>query len=284
MSRVWPCTDVIKDVHIAPDGSCGTARTDLYLQGGRHHVHTTTILIAVDRLMSKLLKPGERLPDIQQLQHRNVSNRNLILTIAAAGGRISGVGAPAVRANLCTSHGRTFFVEGAVCDDRVQRRRRPPSIFQEVMNGMHLEEARGGVHRTTLDALGRSRASCRDPILTRYAIVEFVLEGTRQRILERFGDIEGHALVVSGWNDFVWPSWADVAMGCVLEYRLSEGALSSGVRLVHCDFAFPPHQGSGRVTVARIPAAKMTALQASRPDTDRPNGAHGAGSDPSVVD
>jgi hypothetical protein len=284
MSRVWPCTDVIKDIHIAPNGSCATARTDFYLQGGRHHVHTTTILIAVDRLMSKLLEPGERLPDIQQVQYRNLSNRNLILTIAASGGRISRVGAPVMRANLCTSHGRTFFVEAVLCDDTVQRRRQPPSIFREVMNGMHLEEARGGVHRTTLDALGRARASCRDPILTRYAIVEFVLEGTRQRILEQFGDIEGYALVVSGWNDFVWPSWTDVATGCVLEYRLSEGALSSGTPLVHCDFVFPPHQGSGRLTIARIPAAKMAALQPSRPDAGRPGGAHRAGAVPSVAD
>jgi hypothetical protein len=284
MSRVWPCTDVLRDVHIAPDRSGATACTDLFLQGDRHHVHSTTILIAMDRLLSTLLEPGERLPDIQQLQYRSVSNRNLMLTIAAAGGRIAPVGAPAVRGNLCTNHGRTFVVEAAACDDRVQRRHQPPGIFREVMHGMHLEAESDGAHRTALEALGRMRASCRDPILTRYATVEFVLEGTRQRILERFDDIEGCALVVSGWNDFVWPSWTDVAMGCALEYRLSDGALSSGAPLVHCDFAFPPHQGSGRITIARIAAARMAALQESRPDGHPSAGALAAGSDPSVAD
>lgn len=261
MSRIWPCTDLIRDVQVAPDGSCATARTDLYLQGSRHHIHTTTIMLAVDCLMSMLLQPGERLPDIRELQFRHLSNRNLILTIAVSAERLPRIGAPAVRAALCTHRGRTFFVEGAVGDERVQSRRTAPDIFREVMAGMRLDAADGDVHRTTLGALGRSRAGCRDPIRTRYAIVEFVLEGTRQRILERFGDVEGAALVVAGWNDVVWPSWTDVAAGCVLAYRLSDGALSSGVRLVHCDFAFQLSQGSGRLTIARIPGAKMAALR-----------------------
>jgi hypothetical protein len=283
MTRVWPCIDLLTDVRIAPDGTSASARTDFFLQGDRPHVHSSTILIAVDRLVSTLLEPGEGLPDIQQLQYRNVSNRNLVLSIAAAGGRPSAAGAPAVRARLCTSRGRQFLVDGTVGDDRVRRRRQPPGIFRDLLNGMHLDEARGDAHRTTFDALGRSRARCRDPILTRYATVELVLEGTRQRILERFGDIAGYALVVSGWDDVVWPGWADVAAGCVLEYRLSAGSLSSGVPLVHCDFAFPPHRGSGRLTIARIPAARMAALQTSRRAPNRPGGGPAAGSPPRVV-
>lgn len=265
MSRTWPHTDVIRDVEVAPDGRSATARTALYLQGGRHHIHTTTILVALDQLMSTLLAPGERLPDIRELQHRNVANRNLVLTIASSAERIPRASRPALRGTLCTRDGRTFFVEGGVAEDPVVSRREPPGIFCELMTGMHLEPGNGDVHGTTLNPLPDVYARDTDPVRTRYAIVEFVLEGTRQRILERFGDVAGAALVVSGWNDVVWPRWTDVARGGVLAYRLSDGVLSSGVRLVHCDFSFPSHEGSGRVTIARIPAATMAALRDAAP-------------------
>jgi hypothetical protein len=261
VSRIWPDTDVLRDLQVAPDRSRASARTDLYLQGSRHHIHTTTILIAIDRLVSTLLQPGERLPDIRELQLRRVSNRNLTLRVATAPTPLAEVGAPAVRAVLLSNRGRTFVVEGTVGDERVLARQAAPVIFQEIMDGMHLEAADGDVHRTTLDALPRARAGCRDPILIRYAIVEFVLEATRQRILERFGDVEGAALVVAGWKDVMWPRWTDVAPGCALAYRLDDGALSNGVRLVHCDFAFPARHRKGRLTIARIPGATMEALR-----------------------
>jgi hypothetical protein len=261
MRRIWPRTDVLRDLQVAADGSCATARTDLYLQGGRHHIHTTTILIAIDGLVSTLLEPGEGLPDIGELQFRHLSNRNLTLSVATAAEHLSPVSAPAIRGTLSTNRGRTLFVEGAVGDQRVHARTPAPGIFGEVMERMRLDVADGDVHRTTLDALPRSRANCRDPIATRYAIVEFVLEATRQRILERFGDIAGAVLVVAGWKDVAWPRWADVVHGCELAYRLDGDALSNGVRLVHCDFAFPRPPRGGRLTIARIPAARMDALR-----------------------
>lgn len=261
MTRIWPRTDVLRDLRVAADRSAATARTDLFLQDGRHHVHTTTILIALDRLVSTLLAPGERLPDVRELQFRRLSNRNLTLAVATSGDRLSPAAAPAVRGTLLTNRGRALFVEGAEHEDRVRVRQTAPGIFREVMERMHLDAADGALHRTTLDALPGARARCRDRISTRYAIVEFVLEATRQRILERFGDLAGAVLVVAGWTDVAWPRWPDVAHGCVLAYRLGDGALSSGVRLVHCDFAFPRQAGAGRLTIARIPAARMDALR-----------------------
>lgn len=261
MNRIWPCTDVLRDVRVAADGSGASARTDLYLQGSRHHVHTTTILLALDGLLAALLLPGERLPDIRELQLRNLSNRNLLLTVATAPERVARGIAPALRGTLTSDRGRSFHVEAAVDGERVRSRQAAPGIFRELMARIRLDAADGDVHCTTLDPLPPARASCRDPLATRYAIVEFVLEGTRQRILERFGDVEGCALVVAGWKDVTWPEWSDVATGCELAYRLSDGALSNGLRLVHCDYAFPRHQGAGRLTIARIPAARMDALR-----------------------
>jgi hypothetical protein len=273
----WPATDVVKDLATSSNGSVVTARTDLYLQGKRHHIHTTTILIAADRVLSELLHDGEQLPDIDVLQNRNLSNCNLDLTATDASKRVPRVTSPAVRGVFCTDRGRALFLEGAVSDDPVRRREEPPGIFSELMERMHLEPSRDGIHTTRLDPLGSSYADPRDPILARYALIEFVLEGTRQRIRERFGNIDGYTLVVASWMGLLFPRWEDVAGGSILEYRLSEGQLSSGARLVHCDFSFGTDRERNRLTIACVPAARMAALE---PKREEQRSSHSAGPAP----
>ena len=197
MTAAWPPSDLVQDLRTSPDGSTVTARTELYLAGKRHHVHSATLLIAADRVLSRLLRDGERLPDIDELRYRNLSNRNLILTASDSSSRIPRVASPAIRGSFRTDRGRRLFIEGAVSDDLVRRHQEPPGIFMELMGRMHLEECRGGTHRTRRDPLGPTWADCPDPVLARHAIVEFVLEGTRQPIRERFGNIDGYALVES---------------------------------------------------------------------------------------
>lgn len=261
MQPAWPATDVIRNIEVARDRAFATARTDLYLQGNRDHIHTTTILIAADRVLSELLHEGERLPDVHELQNRNLSNRNLTLTVADSRSRISQAKSAALRGSFRTNLGRTLYVNAAVTDEVVQRRHAPAGIFGELLGRMHIEASESGVHTTRLDPLGPAWTACPNPTLGRHAIIEFVLEGTRQPIREQFGNLDGYALVVAGWRNFALPRWQDVVGGCVLEYRLSEGRLPSGARLVHCDFAFAPSARAGRLTIASVPASRMSALK-----------------------
>jgi hypothetical protein len=259
MDTAWPATDVIKDLHTAPDGSFGRAATDLYLQGDREHLYTSTILIAADLLLAELLEEGERLATLEEAQFRNLSNHNLVLTAAISRSDIPHVSSPAIRGRYRTSRDRILWIEGVLSDERIRRRHGSPGIVAELMERMRLEELQAPTLRTRLEPLTKVYRDCPRPLLTRYAMLEFVLEGTRQPIRERFGDLDGYRLVVAGLTNFSFPAWREVAQGCVLEYRLSEGRLSSGTKLVHCDFSFRPGGAVGRLTIARAPASRMIA-------------------------
>jgi hypothetical protein len=261
MNPVWPSIEVIKDFQVAPDGSVATAHTELYLQGRREHLYTSTMLIAVDLLLTKFLNEGEQLASLAGVQLRNLSNHNLVLTTAVTRSKIPGVQSPAVRGWYRTSQDRILWFEGTLADERISRREESPGVIAEMMQRMHLEKSRTEGHRTRLETLAEIYRDCSQPLLIRCAILDFVLEATRQLIRERFGDLGGDRLVVAGLRDFVFPPWQEVAHGCLLEYRLSDGRLSSGTQLVHCDFSFSPNRGVGRLTIARVPGAKMRALR-----------------------
>jgi hypothetical protein len=265
MNPIWPATDVIRECQVAPDASVATAHTELYLQGSREHLYTSTMLIAADLLLAKLLEEGERLASLEEVQFRNLSNHNLILTVAVTRSKIPGVQSPAVRGRYRTTRDRILWIEGTLCDERICRHDESPGIVVELLERMHLEEGPAETHRTRLEPLAEIYRDCTQPLLIRCAIVDFALEATRQPIRERFGDLEGDRLVVAGLGNLVFPPWREVARGCLLEYRLSDGQLSSGTQLVHCDFSFSANRGVGRLTIARVPGSKMNALQ-SAPD------------------
>ena len=261
MKTNWPDLDIVRNVELSPDGCVATAHTDLSLQAGRHHVTTTSILITADLVLSRLLRAGEPLPDIAELQYRNLSNRQLLLVASADRSQVVRSRAPAIRATYRTEHGRTLYLEGSVREETVERRCAASGLSDELLARIHLEHSRADLHTARLEPLGAAWASCGEPVLQRHAVVEFVLEGTRRLIRERFGDLAGDGLVVAGWQAFAFPRWQAFAGGCELAYRLRGGVLSSGTRLVHCDFSFSPDAHVTKLTIARVPGARLSALK-----------------------
>jgi hypothetical protein len=277
---LWPATDVLRELEIAADGSVATARTELYLQGIRDHLYTSTMIIAADLLASSLLDDAEDIVRQEEVQFRNLSNHNLVLTAAFSQSHTPNCRAPAIRGRYRSSRNRIVWIEGTLSDERIGRRDESPGIVVELLARMRLEQGPADAHRTRLAPLADIYRGCARPLLIRYAILEFVLEATRQLIRERFGDLDGSRLVVAGLRDLVFPPWTEIARGCVLEYRLSEDQLSSGTRLVHCDLSFSPRSDVGRLTIARVPGSRMQALE-TQPAA--PEGSAGAGADGSRV-
>jgi hypothetical protein len=253
VAAAWPRTDVLGEVTASADGVVVSADTAMFLLGTRTHVHSTTIQLAVDRLLSRLLRHGEDLAGIEEMEYRNLSGSDVRLTASASPARVPRVRAPAVRGALRTDRGRALFVEGAVLDRPVSGRAPESAVRDEILRRIGAEDRGGGGHATRVAPLGPAFRRCTSPLLARHATMEVVLEGTRTAIRARLGSPDGQGLVVAGWKGFAFPRWRDVARGSVLSYTLSDAALSSGTRLVHCDFAFPCGSG-GRLTVARLPA------------------------------
>jgi len=167
MNPIWPATDVIKDFRTAPDGSVGTAHAELYLQGNREHLYTSTMLIAADLLLTKLLDEGEQLASLEEVQFRNLSNHNLILTAAVSRSKIPGVQSPAIHGRYRTTRDRILWIEGTLSDERICRRDESPGIVVELLERMHLEENRAETHRTRLEPLAEIYQDCSRPLLIR---------------------------------------------------------------------------------------------------------------------
>jgi hypothetical protein len=89
MNPVWPSIEVIKDFQVAPDGSVATAHTELYLQGRREHLYTSTMLIAVDLLLTKFLNEGEQLEPQPRSDHCGHAIENPRCSIPRRSGLVS---------------------------------------------------------------------------------------------------------------------------------------------------------------------------------------------------